>query len=207
MTDVGQYKFAHKINYIITFDDGLESAYSYAFPLLVENGCKAIFFIITDYIGKPGFMSKAQVRELVASGMRVASHSKSHPNISELSPMRAKSEFIDSKNCLEDLIGSEVLDFSFPFGKFRDDQVTLARMCGYRSIYGSRHGLVGANQFVFPRNAINASMLESQLAGIIGLKVKTRLGWVLEDIAKTVLKKTLGDAAYRSLRDAALLSK
>ena len=37
---------------VITFDDGYDDNYRIAFPILKDNGLRAVFFISTDYIGK-----------------------------------------------------------------------------------------------------------------------------------------------------------
>ncbi len=69
----------------LTFDDGHSSDWDFAFPILHEMGAKATFFVVTDWIGKPGFLSVEQIRELRKNGMQIGSHSCSHPNLLELS--------------------------------------------------------------------------------------------------------------------------
>ena len=48
----------------ITFDDGHRSNAEIALPILKQLGLRGIFFITTDWIGRPGFMNEDQIREL-----------------------------------------------------------------------------------------------------------------------------------------------
>src|SRR5437016_300230 len=63
----------------LTFDDGGISALHPTADLLERHGWRGHFFITTDRIGTPGFLSAAQVRELHARGHVIGSHSASHP--------------------------------------------------------------------------------------------------------------------------------
>src|SRR3954451_6466974 len=64
---------------LLTFDDGGVSFHHPIAGLLEERGWRGHFFITTDRIGTPGFLSEAQVRELYERGHVVGSHSCSHP--------------------------------------------------------------------------------------------------------------------------------
>ena len=64
----------------IVFDDGLESVYQYAFPILSKLGLPATVGIIANRVdsGDPDFMTSAQIRTLAKAGWEVASHSLTH---------------------------------------------------------------------------------------------------------------------------------
>lgn len=63
---------------LITFDDGYESFYKYAYPLLKEREMSATMFMIVKHIGaKEGQIPKLdwrQMREMLANGMFFQSH-------------------------------------------------------------------------------------------------------------------------------------
>lgn len=52
---------------VVTFDDGYESDYTYALPILEKYGAKATFFVFGGAIGKKEYMTKEQVKLLSAS--------------------------------------------------------------------------------------------------------------------------------------------
>src|ERR1019366_8403811 len=64
---------------LLTFDDGGVSSLHPIADLLESRGWRGHFFITTDRIGAPGFLSEAQLRELHRRGHVVGSHSRSHP--------------------------------------------------------------------------------------------------------------------------------
>ncbi|MCV4690778.1 polysaccharide deacetylase family protein, partial [Escherichia coli] len=75
---------------VLTFDDNNEGLYRHLFPILKRYRWPAVFFVHTDYVGKP--TSKAhctwdQLRELEKSGLvKVYPHTASHPaDLRELS--------------------------------------------------------------------------------------------------------------------------
>src|SRR3954467_11167164 len=86
--DAGVYKLADatfrnhldaiaKVNpaTILTFDDGGISAYTHIAGALQERGWRGYFFIATNWIGQPGFLSAAQIRELGDRGHIIGTHS------------------------------------------------------------------------------------------------------------------------------------
>ena len=67
---------------VITIDDGHESGYTFAVPLLRKHGFPATFFIYTDYIGSGGALTWPQIKELSASDeFEIGAHSKTHRNL------------------------------------------------------------------------------------------------------------------------------
>lgn len=66
---------------VISFDDGYESNYSIAFPILKKNGCHAVIALITSNIrngdnGNPFFLSWEEVEDMSGSGwVSFGSHS------------------------------------------------------------------------------------------------------------------------------------
>ena len=60
---------------LLTFDDGGVSALSQVAPLLERNGWRGHFFVATDWIGRPGFLTADQIRDLDRRGHLIGSHS------------------------------------------------------------------------------------------------------------------------------------
>src|SRR5437660_1920465 len=69
----------------LTFDDGRLSDYCIAFPLLLQAGVRAEFFVNTASVGKQGFLAWRQIDEMQRAGMSFQSHGHDPVNLSALS--------------------------------------------------------------------------------------------------------------------------
>jgi peptidoglycan/xylan/chitin deacetylase (PgdA/CDA1 family) len=127
-----------EFSFLITFDDGGVSAYECAADLLEELGWRGNFFIITDYVDAPRFLSRAQIRALHRRGHLIGSHSSSHPvRISRLSPARIDEEWTGSKQALEQILGEPVEVASIPFGYYSRRVAEAAARAGFRVLFTS----------------------------------------------------------------------
>lgn len=186
--------------WLLTFDDGCASDYELVFPLLMEAGVTATFFLISDWVGRPGYLGWEQVKEMHRHGMCIGSHGRTHRRLTDLSAEESAAEFADSKRELEDRLGAAVELFSFPLGgndALRREQGFAA---GYSYLCGSSHGVVGAHNRVIPRNSIHSAMDWPAIERILEPGPATRFRWYAEDAVKRVAKGVMGDALYRRLR-------
>lgn len=113
---------------MLTFDDGYEDFCFEAFPVLQRLGLKAVAFLVVDRIGQwntwdkigPNrgrrLLSLPQIRETYRHGIQFGSHSLTHPWLTRLSDAELRREVRDSKYRLENLLGSEVSCFAYPYG-------------------------------------------------------------------------------------------
>lgn len=125
---------------LIDLDDGRDSQYEYALPLLEKYKFKATFFIYTNAIGRPGFMTWAQVGEVRDAGMPIEAHTRSHPFLTRIADDAAlEDEILGGKRMLEQKLGVTVRYFAYPFG-LRDDRVIKAvKDAGFEAARGLRH--------------------------------------------------------------------
>ncbi len=138
---LNRYSGSRRHNTIcITFDDGFEDFYRNAFPVLQRYGMTATVFIVSGFIGKKStwdtlspnlHLNKSQIRVLHRNGIEIGSHTVTHPNLTFLSPKDIRTELLDSRVCLEDIIGAPVTSLSFPFGCWNTRVWDIARECGY----------------------------------------------------------------------------
>ena len=110
---------------VITIDDGYESVYRVALPLLRKHGFAATLFVYTDFIGAGDALSWGQLQELVASNLiDVQAHSKSHRNLIERDALEADERYrqrLDTetrapRDLLQRRLGVQVQHFAFPYG-------------------------------------------------------------------------------------------
>ena len=125
----------------LTFDDGGLDNYDVAFPLLKEYGCKATFFIITERIGMDGQMDWDQLREMVAAGMSVQSHTVSHPGLPGVSDARLQSELVESRAVIAEGVGEPGYVLSYPSGAYDERVIEAAKSAGYVMAVATDHGV------------------------------------------------------------------
>lgn len=101
----------------ITFDDGWESVYTQAFPVLQKHGLKTTQYIISDTLDEASYMSAAQLRQMHQAGHEIGGHTASHADLTTLDDEQLKHELSDSQQILQRLFGS-VRDFTSPYGAY-----------------------------------------------------------------------------------------
>jgi peptidoglycan/xylan/chitin deacetylase (PgdA/CDA1 family) len=122
----------------ITFDDGHQSQFAHALPVLEEARQKATFFITAGWTGTRGdYMTWAQLRQLTALGHQVQAHGLTHALLTHCAADQLTAELRDSKRRLEDGLGLSVDAISMPGGRW---DVRVLKACeaeGYRVVYTS----------------------------------------------------------------------
>jgi peptidoglycan/xylan/chitin deacetylase (PgdA/CDA1 family) len=103
----------------LTFDDGGVSAYDPIAGQLEERGWRGLFFMTSDWIGRPGFLDERQLRDLHARGHIIGSHSRTHPTrMAACPPQQILTEWRDSLTRLRDVLGAGVNTASVPGGYY-----------------------------------------------------------------------------------------
>ncbi len=126
----------------ITFDDGFESVYTQAYPVLRQHGLPATVFIVTNWVGTPGYLSWKQIRELAASGLfEIGSHSRTHPWLPAVDEQQLNEEITGSRRILEaQLPGIHVMHFSYPMGAYDATVKHNVREAAYESACATNPG-------------------------------------------------------------------
>jgi peptidoglycan/xylan/chitin deacetylase (PgdA/CDA1 family) len=109
---------AHPI--ILTFDDGYEDVYQYALPLLRSHGFSGMFYIITGVVGQPNYMNWNQIRDLLAQGMQIGSHTVHHISLGWIvigDPQQTQQELQVSQATLQKQLGIAIQQFCYPSGE------------------------------------------------------------------------------------------
>lgn len=123
-----------KNGFLVTFDDGTVDHFTTAAPLLEQNGLTGVFFVNTDMIGKEGYLSLAQCRELVARGHAVESHSHEHKTLDSLSADELRQQLTESRRRLKDWNFGQYDLLAPPGGYFNASITESARQCGYSAL-------------------------------------------------------------------------
>ncbi|HEY1771773.1 MAG TPA: polysaccharide deacetylase family protein [Gammaproteobacteria bacterium] len=121
-----------------TVDDGGVSYFAELAGQLEERGWRGHCFITTGWIGRHGFMSKQQLRELHGRGHVIGSHSVSHPaRFSACGRTQMSREWSESLKTLQDILGAEVQSASVPGGYYSRQVAETAAEAGITTLFTS----------------------------------------------------------------------
>lgn len=129
---------------LITIDDGWRSVYTDAFPVLKAYGYPFTLFLYTTYLsGRGQSMSPEMIREMIAAGATIGSHSTTHlypsqwKRYSEDSPEYAaqlQQELPDSVEKLKGLFDN-CTTYCYPGGYHTPPMLESLRACGVRAAF------------------------------------------------------------------------
>ena len=189
--------------YSFTFDDGHASNYTEAFPALMELDLRATFFVVPTLVGTSGHVAWSQLREMVAAGMEIGSHSLTHAFVDRLDAAGLEREFGESKAIIEDRLGVAVRAASLPRGGRAPAglEVVLRRL-GYRAFCTSRVGWwhPGDAPLAVPRVAAHPGMPIEDFAAILNAEPRALWRLQMEQAAKDAVKACLGRRGWAALR-------
>lgn len=124
--------------FLLTFDDGGVTALTQIAARLEHFGSAGHFFITTDQIGTPGFLTAQQIRDVEKRGHVIGSHSCSHPlMMSALSVQQLEREWAESTARLADILGHAVTVASVPGGSYSRAVGKTAAAAGIRTLFTS----------------------------------------------------------------------
>jgi peptidoglycan/xylan/chitin deacetylase (PgdA/CDA1 family) len=123
---------------VLTFDDGNLSDYTLAFPLLLELGVPAQFFVNTATVDTPGHLSWSQLREMSEHGMGIGSHAHDHRYLTQCDLGELNRQLSLSKKTIEERVGREVSFLAVPYGDYNRRVITSVKEVGYRAICTGR---------------------------------------------------------------------
>ena len=188
--------------YALTFDDGAASDYEVTFPILCELGLRATFFVVPTLVDTPGYVTWAQLREMVAAGMEIGSHSLTHPFVNTLDRTGLEREFGESKRILESRLGLRIRSASLPRGWEPPALREVLRELGYRAFCNSRVAwwYPGGDPLSIPRIAIRRGMPIEEFGAIVNAEPRALWRMQAVEAAKNAAKACLGVHGWQRVR-------
>jgi glycosyltransferase involved in cell wall biosynthesis len=189
---------------VITFDDGLASHYTIAYPILRKYGLTATFFVRVGLLGQPGNLSLDQLRLMHQNGMAIESHSLTHPFLTQVTEDELKRQLVESKRLLGEKLGGDCQFISIPEGIYSNRVLAMVKESGYAGAATSDLGMnrVGCDLYRLNRIGIHRGTTTSEFSGFLmgrGLLVRR---WI--QMALVVAKKLIGLNRYEWLKAAVL---
>lgn len=120
---------------LLSFDDGTEGQYGNALPVLDQYGYKAIFFIMTVTLDRPGYLTKKQVSLLSQRGHVIGCHTWDHHDVRQYASGDWELQLTRPTRLLEDLTGKPVVYFAYPFGTWNARAIQVLKSHHYRAAF------------------------------------------------------------------------
>lgn len=125
---------------VLTFDDAWADNHAHALGPLNRHRLPATLYAPSRLLGKPGYMTRAQLLEMDDGGVTIGAHSRTHPDLRRCSPGELEGEVRGSKEDLEDLLAKPVTSFAYPTGLTDDRVFAAVAAAGFTSAVTTRPG-------------------------------------------------------------------
>lgn len=105
---------------VFTFDDCLESVYTYGYGFMKNHHIPGTFYVWTDQIGGGGKVTAANLLEMKADRWCIANHTANHTDLTTLSEADAETEIIAGQTALTaaGITGNDIFHLSYPGGAY-----------------------------------------------------------------------------------------
>jgi peptidoglycan/xylan/chitin deacetylase (PgdA/CDA1 family) len=124
---------------VITFDDGYQSVFKEAWPVLARYGmCATVFLTVGDLdkteagtrlppLHGRTMLSWAEIREMHSAGIAVGAHTLTHVDLTQAPLDQIETEIRQSKRAIEEALGTSVESLAYPYGRFDQRSLAIAR--------------------------------------------------------------------------------
>lgn len=127
----------------LVFDDGWKTAYNEALPILEAAGFKSTQYIVTETYKEnfEGFMTGEDILDLASRGHEIGAHTRTHIDLTTVSPSRLLEEVAGSRQDLLDLGVPLVSTFAYPYGSYNDKIIAAVKNAGFKAARSIIEGL------------------------------------------------------------------
>jgi len=177
---------------ILTSDDGYQSVYTNALPILRKYGYKMTVFLIDGYIGNSEAERRMndfdknekavvtrpmliwpEVAAMANYGIEFGSHGVTHSYLNQMSLEAAKNEMAVSKADIEAHLRKPCIFLSWPHDAVNGDLISLLPQLGYAGAIRYSGGVLNVNSVNFynlPRVPITNDIHPNEYAGLLRLQ-------------------------------------
>jgi peptidoglycan/xylan/chitin deacetylase (PgdA/CDA1 family) len=142
---------------LLTIDDGFSSFYENAWPYLKNKKIPFILFISTREVGKNGYMTWDQIREVQKSKIGIiGNHSHTHDYLVDMDKEKINYDIDQSIKIFKKELGYNPNYFSYPFGEYSLDFINIIKQ-NFNFAFGQHSGVIDLSKdnFQLPRFPIN----------------------------------------------------
>ena len=138
---------------ILTFDDGYESVWRNAFPLMQLQGWRGVLYLLgtnsvkfnnwdaaEDTHPENHLMNPEQISDLLRAGWQCGAHTVTHPRLDTMPVAEVRRQISESKVYLEKTFQKTVTTFAYPYGYYNDAVVQEVWAAGFRNAVATDSG-------------------------------------------------------------------
>ena len=131
---------------LLTIDDAFSSFYENAWPYLKKNKIPFILFVSTEPVGKNGYMTWEQIKEVEKEKFAyIGNHSHSHEYMIDFTLEKFKEDIDLSIKIFKEKLGYNPIFFSYPFGEYSLSQKKYIRQ-KFNFAFGQHSGVIDINK-------------------------------------------------------------
>jgi peptidoglycan/xylan/chitin deacetylase (PgdA/CDA1 family) len=167
----------------ITFDDGYVNNLTHAMPVLMRHKFSSTCYAVSGLAGKTNLwdkhlgiaqtplMNDSEMRQWVAGGQEVGSHTRTHLDLTASSDDECSGEIAEGKADLEQMVNRRVTHFCYPYGRYEPRHVAMGRALGFKTATTTQRSRThrGTEMLEIPRVPI----LRSTSLALFWLKIAT----------------------------------
>jgi peptidoglycan/xylan/chitin deacetylase (PgdA/CDA1 family) len=167
----------------ITFDDGYQNNIVNALPVLQKQRFSSTCYAVSGLLGQTNawdkplgilqapLMTEAHVRQWVASGQEIGSHTHQHLDLMAADDAACRGDIALGKTRLETVAGRSVDHFCFPYGRYEPKHAEMAREAGFKTATTTQRSRCHAQTDVWQLPRV--PVLRSTSLPVFWLKVST----------------------------------
>ena len=175
---------------LLTFDDGYANLKTNVHPLLKELDFPYTVFLVSERVGKTNdwvipdgyeatpLLTWAEIATMQGGGgVSFEAHTATHPKLAEIGAADARRELADSKDALEQKLGTQIKTLCYPYGSVSEAVQDMAGEIGYTQAVTTEFGRVrpGDGPLRLPRISVYHVPPVSLTYGIGPLNFRWRL--------------------------------
>jgi len=143
---------------LLTIDDGFESFYVNAWPILKKRKIPFILFVSTREVGAYNYMTWEQIREIEKEDfVEIGNHSHTHEYLVDESEDLIRKDIAKSISIFKKELGKNSKFFSYPFGEYSIKFKNIIISLGFKYAFGQHSGVIDETKDLYelPRFPIN----------------------------------------------------
>ena len=143
---------------LLTIDDGFESFYLNAWPILKAEKIPFILFVSTREVGANNYMNWDQIREIAKEDfVHIGNHSHTHEYLIDRTNKEIEEDIKKSIAIFKKELGFNSPFFSYPFGEYSLEFKEIIKNLNFKYAFGQHSGVADESKDLFelPRFPIN----------------------------------------------------